>query len=59
MGRKINTSENYCCNHCEHCLPIGEGDHICDAYEIPALIIDNYVPNENFNKCEGELWEEA
>lgn len=38
------------CEYCEHCLPIGEGDHICDKEE-PIIIIEEYAPNENYGWC--------
>ena len=29
MSKKKN--KNACCECCSYCVPIGEGDHICDA----------------------------
>ena len=37
------------CFHCDHCLPIGEGDHFCD--EVNEIVIEGYVPNEKYCCC--------
>ena len=37
------------CLHCDCCIPIGEGDHWCD--ETDKIIIEDYIPNENYRCC--------
>ena len=49
------------CLYCIHCIPIGEGDHICDAFDEPVLILEDYTPTDDFLKCgtsEHETWDE-
>lgn len=43
------------CIDCEHCLPIGEGDHWCD--EELEIVIEDYVPNEKYLCCGGNSFE--
>lgn len=40
------------CLSCEHCIPIGEGDHWCD--ETQEIVIEDYIPNENYRCCVKE-----
>lgn len=42
-----------CCENCINFTPIGEGDHICIANE-PVLILDDYMPTENYFYCKGK-----
>lgn len=46
------------CLNCRHCLPIGEGDHICivNGEHAPVLVIDEYMPTGLYMYCKGE-WE--
>mgnify|MGYP000350942446 FL=1 len=39
------------CEYCDHCLPIGEGDHICDKNEDPVIVLSKYVPTEDYLYC--------
>jgi len=39
------------CEYCDHCLPIGEGDHICDKNEVPVIVLSKYVPTEDYLYC--------
>lgn len=43
------------CMNCEHCLPIGEGDHLCD--EKMKIVLEDYTPNENYLCCGGKNFE--
>lgn len=45
-----------CCENCDNCVPIGEGDHVCIAGE-PVLILDDYEPTEDYLYCDGEAYE--
>lgn len=47
-----------CCNYCANCTPIGEGDHICTEFTPPVMVISEYEPTDEFNKCNGTMWEE-
>lgn len=40
------------CWECDHCVPIGEGDHICD--ETLELVLSGYNPTEHFGSCRRE-----
>ncbi len=45
------------CSDCDHCLPIGEGDFICDEHP-GSLVLEDYGPGEDFLICEGKDFEE-
>lgn len=45
-----------CCENCDNCVPIGEGDHVCIAGE-PVLILDDYEPTEDYYYCAGQAYE--
>lgn len=52
---------NKCCLNCANCVAIGEGDHICISDEEPVLIIEEYVPNDNYLCCgyaDYESWDD-
>ena len=47
------------CAMCSNLIPIGEGDHIClECGPEPILILDNYEPTDNYDKCGGDKYEE-
>ena len=39
------------CEGCSHCLPIGEGDHICDKNGVPVIVLSEYIPTEDYLCC--------
>lgn len=39
------------CEGCSHCLPIGEGDHICDKNGVPVIVLLEYIPTEDYLCC--------
>ena len=45
-----------CCLNCDHCIPIGEGDHWCD--ECLVMVLDEYEPTDDYYSCNGKEWEE-
>jgi len=49
--------ENICCLTCENLLPIGEGDHLCDAADAPTLVLADYEPTEDFFWCGSSEYE--
>ena len=49
--KKIKKAKD--CLYCESCLPIGEGDHFCDEENV--IVIEDYVPNENYCCCMKEV----
>lgn len=51
MSKKKN--KNACCECCDHCIPMGEGDHMCDAAGTPKVVISDYAPAENYFHCQG------
>lgn len=42
------------CEGCSHCLPIGEGDHVCDKNGVLVIVIVEYAPSENYVYCRRE-----
>lgn len=40
------------CEDCQHCVPIGDGDHECDA-DIPKIVMEDYFPAEDYGWCNG------
>ncbi len=58
MKKKKHRPAN--CHNCEHCIPIGEGDHLCDAGdegEAP-VVLEEYMPTEDYGWCGGKHYEE-
>ena len=45
------------CLNCDHCIYIGEGDSICDADEVPNLIMADWEPTDDFWWCNGSEYE--
>lgn len=39
------------CEECSKCIPLGEGDHLCD--ELMELVIVGYMPTEEYGNCEN------
>ena len=39
------------CEHCDDCVPCGEGDFICIREEKPKVIIADYEPTEFYGRC--------
>ncbi|NLD11688.1 MAG: hypothetical protein GX671_08070 [Clostridiales bacterium] len=44
--------KNKRCEECANCLPIGEGDHICDKTN--KLVIEEYIPTDDYGFCRRE-----
>lgn len=44
------------CYDCMECYPIGDGDHFCSKYAV--LVIEDYVPNENYLYCKKGIEED-
>ena len=44
-----------CCLNCANCIPIGEGDHLCD--ELMELVLEDYTPTDKFYGCGGSSYE--
>lgn len=44
------------CMTCTNCIPIGEGDHICDMTN--DLVLVEYEPSEDYFSCGGKYYEE-
>ena len=57
--RSVENLKDYqVCLSCVHCLPIGGGDHICDAFNGCApLVLDEYKPTSAYAGCRGKMWE--
>jgi len=51
---------NKCCDTCEYCMYICEGDYICDV-EVDEgatvqLIKEDHTPTDHYFWCGGEYW---
>lgn len=46
-----------CCETCAKCIPIGEGDHICDE-DATQLVLEDYSPTDGYMWCCGKSWKE-
>lgn len=57
MAKKNDKPSEQMCETCANCLPIGEGDHICDV-SIPVMVIESYAPTDDYYCCGGKHWEE-
>ncbi len=55
MSKKKNKRAG--CEYCSYCVPIGEGDHICDAEDMPKLVMSDYEPTEDYLCCNGRKFE--
>ena len=47
------------CETCANLVPLGDGDHICDACfvdSLPAFVICEYEPTEDYMACNGRMW---
>lgn len=51
MKKKTQTKQKNCL-YCDSCVPLGEGDHFCNKMNV--IVVEEYVPNENFCCCLGE-----
>lgn len=54
MSRKHNVKKEKSCFSCDHCIPIGEGDHICDEASPPKIVVIEYESTEDFLWCNGK-----
>lgn len=52
-----NLNKQPICNNCEHCIYIGEGASICDADVEPKIILDDWIPTDDFWWCAGSEYE--
>lgn len=55
MGKKKKREKN--CENCFNLLPIGEGDHVCNA-DASKMVLDGYTPTDEYFWCGGRCWEE-
>lgn len=44
-----------CCEMCENCNPIGEGDHICDE-DPTKMVLEDYAPADDYLWCQGKKY---
>lgn len=49
--RKSNPKDNGCWG-CDELICLGEGDHICSVNN--TLVLDEYIPTDNFEWCKTE-----
>ncbi len=57
MANKNQKPANRMCETCANLLPIGDGDHICDASS-PVMVMEDYEPTDDYCWCKGKHWEE-
>lgn len=57
MAKKNDNTLNKMCETCMNFLPIGGGDHICDA-GAPVMVMEAYAPTDDYYWCCGKEWEE-
>lgn len=50
MKKKTQKSKFKLCIDCSYCIPIGEGDHICNK-GVPFCVLDEYCPTEYYAAC--------
>ena len=55
LRKKPKNKCNKSCTTCSNCIPIGEGDHLCDV--LMELVLDEYSPTDNFYGCGGSSYE--
>lgn len=46
-------SKKACCECCSNCIPIGEGDHVCDSENKSKMVIRDYTSTEDYLHCRG------
>ena len=47
-------NDNRSCENCGNCIPLGEGDHLCDVND--TMVIEEYQPTDNYIWCGGKQW---
>ena len=45
------------CDYCAHCIPLGDGDHICEAEE-PRFVMAEFFPTTDYMWCQGKKYAE-
>jgi hypothetical protein len=50
--KQRNINQCVCCEDCSNLVPIGEGDHICDA-DFTKMPIEEYAPTKDYFWCKG------
>lgn len=51
--KKKQTIKYKGCETCSNCIPIGEGDHVCNECGEPVIVISDYAPADDYLKCGG------
>ena len=55
--KKKAKPDNRCCENCVNCLPVGDGDHICNMDPSKA-VLEEYSFSADYFWCGGSLWAE-
>ena len=45
-------NKNRDCKRCSECVYVGEGDFVCMLNMPPIIVIENFVPTNDFGDCE-------
>ncbi|MCB6414527.1 hypothetical protein LI221_05510 [Faecalimonas umbilicata] len=56
MGKEEKKGKDYCCEQCIHCIPVGEGDHLCEEENV--LVLEGYAFTGDYAACGGMAFAE-
>lgn len=46
------------CETCQNCIPIGDGDHICnECGDMTKMVISDYAPTDEYLECGDKNYE--
>ena len=44
------------CINCSVCVPVGEGDYLCEAADPSCLVLIEFKPTGEYLWCDGKEW---
>lgn len=56
--KKKAKPDNRCCENCVNCLPVGDGDYICNM-DSSKVVLEEYSFSADYFWCSGSLWAET
>lgn len=60
---KVKVKVKKDCTNCDHCLYVGEGDHVCDleiyAGAVVEPLTDDFQMTDHYFYCGGSKWIEV
>lgn len=55
-------TKNLLCINCKNCFPIGDGDFLCDVWDLyanePQMVISDYEITDEHLGCKGAYFEQ-